>query len=156
MTDSLTDNFKSRDASASNKKIQQNPYNHLWASWLHLDWTLVFVILLSRIFFLNNSPKYYQKIFNTKHSYWYIALLKSASNLDRTSHMGRPLRDPGISRDPGIFSKSWSRDSQKSNPGIFWDFQKPFLKDCILKLSTPFIDHINAFWDLWSLQEGQK
>ena len=47
----------------------------------------------------------------------------------------RPLRDPGISRDPGIFSKSRSRDSQKSNPGIFWDFQKP-LNDCIPRLST--------------------
>ena len=28
-----------------------------------------------------------------------------------------------------------SRDSQKSNPGIFWDFQKP-LNDCIPRLST--------------------
>ena len=61
--------------------------------------------------------------------------------------MGRPLRDPGISRDPGIFSKSRSRDSQKSNPGIFRDFQKP-LNDCILRLSTPFVDHNNLSWDL--------
>ena len=37
----------------------------------------------------------------------------------------RLLRDPGISRDPGIFSKSRSPESQKSNPGIFRDFQNP-------------------------------
>ena len=61
--------------------------------------------------------------------------------------MGRLLRDPGISRDPGIFSKSRSRDSQKSNPGIFWDFQKP-LNDCIPRLSTTWIDHNRFFWDL--------
>ena len=58
----------------------------------------------------------------------------------------RPLRDPGI------FAKSRSRDSQKSDPGIFWDFQKP-LKDCIHRLSTPLIDHNNLFWDLQSLQD---
>ena len=60
------------------------------------------------------------------------------SNLFKTysSVIIRPLRDPGISRDPGIFSKSRSRNSQKSNPGIFQDFQKP-LNDCILRLSTP-------------------
>ena len=56
----------------------------------------------------------------------------------------RPLRDPGISRDPGIFSKSRSRDSQKSNPGIFRDFQKP-LNDCIPRLSTTLIDHNRFF-----------
>ena len=67
----------------------------------------------------------------------------------------RLLQDPGVTRYPGIFSKSRSRDSQKSNPGIFRDFQKP-LNDCILRLSTPFIDHNNLFWDLWSLQEGQE
>ena len=50
-------------------------------------------------------------------------------------------------RDPGIFSKSRSRDSQKSNPGIFWDFQKP-LNDCIPRLSTTWIDHNRFFWDL--------
>ena len=61
----------------------------------------------------------------------------------------RPLRDPGI------FSKSRSRDSQKYNPGIFRDFQKP-LNNCILRLSTPFIDHNNLFWYLWTMQEGQK
>ena len=66
----------------------------------------------------------------------------------------RPLRDPGISRDPGIFSKSWSRDFQKSNPGIFQDFMKP-LNDCIQRLSTLFIYYNNLFWDLWSLQEGK-
>ena len=54
--------------------------------------------------------------------------------------------------DKQDFSKSQSRDSQKSNPGIFWDFQKP-LNDYILRLSIPFIDHNNLFWDLWSLQE---
>ena len=69
--------------------------------------------------------------------------------------ISRLLRDPGISRDPGIFWKSRSQDSQKSNPRIFQDFQKP-LNDCILRLSTPFIDHINLFWDIWLLQEGQK
>ena len=58
----------------------------------------------------------------------------------------------GIPGYPGIFSKSWSRDSQKYNPGIFRDFQKP-LTDYILRLSIPFIDHNNLFWDLWSLQE---
>ena len=56
----------------------------------------------------------------------------------------RPLRDPGISRDPGIFSKSQSRESQKSNPGIFRDFQKP-LNDCIPRLSTTLIDHNRFF-----------
>ena len=61
----------------------------------------------------------------------------------------RPLRDPGI------FSKSRSWDSQKSNPWNCRDFQKP-LNDSILRLSTPFIDHNSLFWDLWSLQEGQK
>ena len=50
----------------------------------------------------------------------------------------RPLRDPGI------FSKSRSRDSQKSNPGIFRDFQKP-LNDCIPRLSTTLIDHNRFF-----------
>ena len=65
----------------------------------------------------------------------------------------RYLPDIGrLLRDPGIFSKSQSRYSQKSNPGIFQDFQKP-LNDCILRLSTPFIDHNKLFWDLWSLQE---
>ena len=49
-------------------------------------------------------------------------------------------------RDPGIFSKSRSRDSQKSNPGIFRDFQKP-LNDCNLRLSTPLIEHNSLFWD---------
>ena len=48
---------------------------------------------------------------------------------------------PGI---PEFFSKSRSRDSQKSNPGTFRDFQKP-LNDCILSLSTPLIDH-NSFF----------
>ena len=56
--------------------------------------------------------------------------------------VSRPLRDPGISLDPGIFSKSQSRDSQKSDPRIFRDFQKP-LNDCILRLLTPFIGHNN-------------
>ena len=56
--------------------------------------------------------------------------------------VGRLLRDPRISRDPGIFSKSRFRDSQKSNPGIFRDFQKP-LNDCVLRLSTPFNDQNN-------------
>ena len=50
----------------------------------------------------------------------------------------------GIPGYPGIFSKSQSRDSQKFNPGIFRDFQKP-LNNCILRLSTPFIDHSNLF-----------
>ena len=61
--------------------------------------------------------------------------------------IGRPLRDPGKSRDPGIFSKSRSRGFQKSNPGIFRDFQKP-LNDCIPRLSTTLIDHNCFFWDL--------
>ena len=61
--------------------------------------------------------------------------------------MTRLLRDPGMFRDPGIFSKSRSWDSQKSNPGIFQDFQKP-LNDWIPRLSTPFIDHNNLFWYL--------
>ena len=47
----------------------------------------------------------------------------------------------GIPGYPGIPGFS------KSNPGIFWDFQKP-LDDCILRLSTPFFDHNNLFWDL--------
>ena len=34
---------------------------------------------------------------------------------------GRPQRDPGISRDPGIDLESRSRDFGKSNPGIFRD-----------------------------------
>ena len=40
-----------------------------------------------------------------------------------------------------------SRDSQKSNHGIFRDFQEP-LNDCILRLFIPFIDHNNLFWDV--------
>ena len=40
----------------------------------------------------------------------------------------------GIPGYPGIFSKSQFRDSQKSNSGIFLDFQTPFLNDCILRL----------------------
>ena len=60
----------------------------------------------------------------------------------------QPQRVPNrLLRDPGI-----SRDSQKSNPGIFRDFQKP-LNDYILRLSIPFIDHNNLFWDLLSLQK---
>ena len=70
----------------------------------------------------------------------------------RKPMVSRPLQDPGISLDPGIFSKSQSRDSQKSDPRIFWDFQKP-LNDCILRLLTPFIGHNNLLWDLWLLQE---
>ena len=62
----------------------------------------------------------------------------------------RPQRDPGISRDPRIFSKSLSWDSQKSYAAIFRDLQKPW-NDCILGPSMPFIGH-NLFWDLWSLQ----
>ena len=60
----------------------------------------------------------------------------------------------GIPVYPGFFLKSWSRDSRKCNPGIFRDFQKHF-NDCILRLSTPFINHNNLFclmmrdgWDL--------
>ena len=55
--------------------------------------------------------------------------------------MYRLLRDPGILKN--------------LIPGFFWDFLKP-LNDCILRLSTPFIDHNSLFWDLWSLQEDQK
>ena len=61
--------------------------------------------------------------------------------------MTGPQQDPGISRD-------WDFE-KKSNPGIFRDFQKPS-NDCIIRLSIPFIDHNNLFWDLWSLQEGQE
>ena len=57
----------------------------------------------------------------------------------------RPLRDPGI------FSRSRSRDSH-----FFSGFPEALLNDCILRLSTPFIDHNSLFWDLWSLQECQK
>ena len=61
-----------------------------------------------------------------------------------TNITSRLLRDPGISRDPRIFSKSRSRDSQKSNPRIFQDSQKPF-NDCIPRLSTTLTDHNRFF-----------
>ena len=56
-------------------------------------------------------------------------------------------RNLGIPWDPWICSKFRSRDSQKSNPGIFRDFQKP-LNVCIPRLSTTLIDHNRFFWDL--------
>ena len=116
--------------------IIYGPVDCIWTE----HWYLSFCS--AELFFSTIVPNIAEKIFNTKHSYWYIALLKSASNLDRTSHMGR--RDPGISRDPGIFSKSRSRDFQKSDPRIFWDFQKP-LNECIPRLSTTLIDHNRFF-----------
>ena len=65
-------------------------------------------------------------------------------------HMHRHLKLISASGSCGI-----SVYSQKSNPGIFRDFQKP-LNNGILRLSTSFIDPINLFWGLWSVQEGQK
>ena len=52
--------------------------------------------------------------------------------------VGRLLLDPTISRDPGIFSKSRSRDSKKSNHGIFGISKSPSTKRLYSKAFNPF------------------
>ena len=47
------------------------------------------------------------------------------TNVFKTCLVSRPLRDPRISRDPGIFSKSRSRDSQNLIPGFFGISRSP-------------------------------
>ena len=56
---------------------------------------------------------------------------------------------PGPCGIPGSqdFFKILIPGFSKSDPGIFRDFQKP-LNNCILRLSTPFVDHNNLSWDL--------
>ena len=66
-----------------------------------------------------------------------------------------PCEIPGYPGIPGFFQNPDPGILKNLIPGFFGDFQKP-LNNYILRLSTPFIDHNNLFWDIWSLQEGQK
>ena len=133
------------------KKLTRTSSVRPWQIWGMLRWLESLLPVWSRLGSRCSSLNHYRRHQRSWHSCFSFFLLKKyqGPHYRRTQDQAPAgSRNISGSRDffkipiPG-FSKIWSRDFSGS--------PEPRKR---LRLSTPFINHNNLFWDLKSLQEG--